>query len=54
MHTSEKDGGFYTPEELRELKEQLDRGTLPGETAMDRETRAAEILHRKQIHPPQT
>lgn len=48
MHNILKPIGVYTPEELTEMREELDLGSVPGETNVQREDRASVILERRE------
>lgn len=41
--------GVFTPGEIKQMRERLNREAPPGETGTDREARAAEILQRKRL-----
>lgn len=47
MENNDRNGGIYTPRELGEMCDRLDRESLPGETHLDREARATAILREK-------
>lgn len=38
--------GIFYPDEIEEMRDEVARGNLPGETAAEREARALEILER--------
>lgn len=39
--------GFFHPDEINEMRDELARGDIPGETLAERESRAHEIFERK-------
>lgn len=48
MRLIDKAAGIYTPEDLKEIAEEFNRGEVAGEDGHDRERRAARIFDRKE------
>lgn len=48
MHSIDKTAGIYTPEDLKKIAEEFNRGKVTGEDAHDREGRATAIFNRKE------
>lgn len=46
MRTNSRNRGVFTPQDLTQMREELNREASPSETALDREARAAEIIYR--------
>ena len=53
QHVGNHRPGIFEPEELQEMQSELDQSVPLGESQVEREDRAFEILRRREIAPPE-